>query len=45
MRSSKAPIVWFSPRPLCGVGGYELILIGLGALIAYALGTTIDLLS
>lgn len=39
MHSSKAPKAWFYPRPLCGAGSLEWILIGLGALIAYLLGS------
>lgn len=39
MHSGKAPVPWFCPKPLSGIGGLELILIGLGVLIAYLLGT------
>jgi hypothetical protein len=39
MHSGKAPIPWSCPKPLCGIGGLELILIALGVLIAYLLET------
>jgi len=39
MHSGKAPGPWYCPKPLSGIGGLELILIGLGVLTAYLLGT------
>jgi hypothetical protein len=37
MHSGDTPRTWYYPKPLCGMGGFEWMLIGLGSLIAYLL--------